>query len=213
MVALDVTGSPTAGGGRSGAPFRSRLLDGLAASIEERGYRETTVADIVRHARTSKRTFYDQFGNKDDCLLELLDIDNARMITEIQAAVDPDAHWHTQVEQAIASYVDTVASRPAIWLTWIREFPALGDRARPVQRRGMQRLTDMLMILTGNPGFRRSGFPPVTTPVAVILLGGLRELTAHTMEDGEDIRAIADTAVAACAALLSSGSPDTRRHD
>jgi hypothetical protein len=38
-------------------PFRLRLLDGLAASIGERGYRATTVADIVRHARTSKRTF------------------------------------------------------------------------------------------------------------------------------------------------------------
>ena len=36
--------------------FRLRLLDGLAASITEKGYRETTVADIVRHARTSKRT-------------------------------------------------------------------------------------------------------------------------------------------------------------
>ena len=46
-------------------PFRRRLLDGLAASIEERGYRETTVADIVRHARTSKRTFYDHFPTKD----------------------------------------------------------------------------------------------------------------------------------------------------
>ena len=30
--------------------FRRRLLDGLAATIEERGYRESTVADIVRHA-------------------------------------------------------------------------------------------------------------------------------------------------------------------
>ena len=39
--------------------FHRRLLEGLAASIEERGYRESTVADVVRHARTSKRTFYD----------------------------------------------------------------------------------------------------------------------------------------------------------
>lgn len=186
-------------------PFRARLLDGLATSIEERGYRETTVADIVRHARTSKRTFYDQFGNKDDCLLELLDIDNARMITEIRRAVDPEAQWYRQVEQAINSYVATIESRPAIWLAWIREFPALGDRARPVQRRSMERLTDMLMDLTADPGFRRADFPPVTRPLALILLGGLRELTAHTMEDGEDIRTITDTAVAACAALLSHG--------
>jgi AcrR family transcriptional regulator len=206
VAAVDVLG-PAAGGDPSEDPFRTRLLEGLAASIEERGYRETTVADIVRHAKTSKRTFYDQFGNKDDCLLELLDIDNARLIAEIRAAVDPEAHWYRQVEQAIESYVNTIASRPAIWLAWIREFPALGERARPVQRRSMERLTGMLMDLTGNPGFLRAEFPPVTRPLALILLGGLRELTANTMEDGDDIRSITDTAVAACAALVSHGHP------
>ena len=190
-----------------GVPFRARLLDGLAASIEERGYRETTVADIVRHARTSKRTFYGQFASKDDCLLELLDIEDARMIVDIRAAVDPEADWHNQIEQAIDSYVSTIESRPAIWLAWIREFPALGERVRPVQRRGMERLTEMLMDLTANPGFQRENFPAVTRPLALILLGGLRELTAITMEDGDDIRGIADTAVAACAALLSHGHP------
>ena len=192
-------------------PFRTRLLDGLAASIEERGYRETTVADIVRHAKTSKRTFYSHFVSKDECLLELLDIDNARMIDDILRAVDPEAHWYRQVEQAITSYVSTIASRPAIWLAWIREFPALGDRARPVQRRSMERLTDMLITLTGNPGFLRAEFPPVSRSLALILLGGLRELTANTMEDGDDIRGSADTAVAACAALLSHGHPGGAR--
>jgi AcrR family transcriptional regulator len=49
--------------------FRDRLLDGLTASIGERGYRDTTVADIVRHARTSKRTFYEQFASKEECLI------------------------------------------------------------------------------------------------------------------------------------------------
>ena len=54
------------------ARFGSRLLDGLAASISERGYRDTTVADIVRHARTSKRTFYGEFSSKEECFIELL---------------------------------------------------------------------------------------------------------------------------------------------
>jgi AcrR family transcriptional regulator len=187
--------------------FRGRLLDGLAESIRERGYRETTVADIVRHAKTSKRTFYSQFASKDDCLLVLLDIDNERMIADIRAAVDPEAHWYTQVEQAIDSYVSTVESRPPIWLTWIREFPALGDAARPVQRRGMQRLTDMLMDLSANPGFLQADLPPITRPLALILLGGLRELTAYTLEEDGDIRGIAGVAVAASAALLRSGNP------
>ncbi len=195
------------------APFRGRLLEGLAESILERGYRETTVADIVRHAKTSKRTFYGQFTSKDDCLLELLDNDNERMIADIRAAVDPNADWYTQVEQAIDSYVSTVEAHPPIWLTWIREFPALGDAARPVQRRGMQRLTDMLVDLSANPGFLRADLPPITRPLALILLGGLRELTAHTLEDGDDIRGIASTAVAASAALLRHGHPGARARD
>ena len=34
---------------------RDRLIDAMAASIEEKGYRDTTVADVVRLARTSRR--------------------------------------------------------------------------------------------------------------------------------------------------------------
>ena len=59
-----------------GDSVTDRLLDGLAASVRERGYRDTTVADIVRHARTSKRTFYEQFDSKDRCpLSSLLELD------------------------------------------------------------------------------------------------------------------------------------------
>jgi len=188
-------------------PFRERLLVGLAASIAECGYRDTTVADIVRHAKTSKRTFYAHFSGKDDCLLELLDLDNVRMIAGIRAAVDPDADWLTQIEQAIDAYITEIAAHPALTLAWIREFPALGDAVRPVQRRGMDRFTDMLLGITAGAGFRRANLTPVTRQTALILLGGLRELTAHTLEDGEDIHAIAGTAVAACVGLLGAGLP------
>ena len=68
-----------------------RLLDGLAISIAERGYRETTVADVVRHAKTSKRTFYEQFATKDACLIELLRRNNVELIARINATVDGDA--------------------------------------------------------------------------------------------------------------------------
>ena len=72
-------------------PFRVRLLDGLAASIAEHGYRTTTVADIVRHARTSKRTFYSQFPDKEQCFIELLRTDHEQLLATIRAAVDPEA--------------------------------------------------------------------------------------------------------------------------
>ncbi|OBI45936.1 TetR family transcriptional regulator [Mycobacterium kyorinense] len=185
-------------------PFRRRLLDGLAASISERGYRATTVADIVRHARTSKRTFYDQFPSKEQCFLELLEADNQKLGDDIRAAVDPDADWRDQIRQAVEAYVSHIESRPALTLSWIREFPSLGAIARPVQRRGLALLTTLLVDLSGSAGFRRSDLSPLTPSMAVILLGGLRELTALAVEDGTDVREIVAPAVDASVALLGA---------
>ena len=183
-------------------PFRQRLLDGLAASITERGYRASTVADIVRHARTSKRTFYGQFPSKEQCFLELLHADVGKLAEDIRGAVDPAADWQAQIRQAVEAYVSHIESRPAITLSWIRELPSLDTAARPFQRRGMQLLTSLLVDLSDNAAFRKAGLPPLTRPKAVILVGGLRELTALAVEDGHSVREIVEPAVQASVALL-----------
>ena len=182
--------------------FRRRLLDGLAASIEERGYRDTTVADIVRHARTSKRTFYDHFSTKQECFFELLTANNEELVTTLRDAIDPSAPWQEQVSQAVTAYVQTIDATPAITLSWIRELPALGEAARPMMRRGSGRLAAAIVELSAGPGFSRAGVAPLSPTAAVILVGGLRELTAQTVEDGDPVAAMIDPAVAAAIALL-----------
>jgi AcrR family transcriptional regulator len=188
--------------GPTTAAFRGRLLEGLARSITERGYRATTVADVVRHAKTSKRTFYDEFASKEECFVELLRSNNADLIAHITAAVDPDDVPGRQVRAAVGAYVEHIESRPAITLSWIREAPALGDLARPLNRLAMQQLTDMLVDISVSPGFQAARLDPITRPLALILLGGLRELTALLVEDGQDVRDIVEPAVTAAQAIL-----------
>jgi AcrR family transcriptional regulator len=183
-------------------PFLDRLLDGMAASIIERGYRDTTVADIVRHARTSKRTFYEQFASKEECLIELLRRNNEILIANIRNAVDPDADWQDQIRQAVIAYVDHIEARPAVTLSWIRELPALGVVAQPLHRLAMEHLTNMLVDLSDSPGFRRAQISPLSRPLALIVLGGLRELTALFVEDGRDVRGIVEPAITASSAIL-----------
>jgi AcrR family transcriptional regulator len=195
-------GGPAPGRASVDDAFRNRLIDGLAASIGERGYRDSTVADIVRHARTSKRTFYEQFASKEECLIELLRRNNEELIANIQHAVDPEAEWRVQIRQAAEAYVDHIGARPAITLSWIREAPAVGAVALPLHRLAMEALTDMLVGLTDSPGFRRAQLPPISRPLALILLGGLRELTALFVEDGRDVHGIIDPAIAAATAIL-----------
>ena len=186
----------------TGDAFRGRLLDGLADSITDRGYRDTTVADVVRNAKTSKRTFYDQFASKEECFIELLRRDNQTMINGILAAVDLEAPPYGQVDTALNAYIDHIAARPSITLSRIREAPALGDAARGLHRLAMDNFTDMLVAISSSPGFERAGLAPVSRQLALILLGGLQELTASFVEDGRDVRGIAETSAAATRALL-----------
>lgn len=182
--------------------FRERLIEGLAASIRERGFRDTTIADIVRHARTSRRTFYAEFSSKEECYLALLELMNAELRDRIAAAVDPAAPWQDQVRQAVVAYVDSAASDPAVTLSWIRELPALGTVGRQVQRRAMDTLSDLLVELANDVRFGQAGTVPMTRPLALILLGGIRELTAAIVEDSGDIRELTEVATDAATALL-----------
>jgi AcrR family transcriptional regulator len=182
--------------------FRQRLLDGLAASIVADGYRNTTVADIVRRARTSRRTFYEHFSSKEECFVALLTDANTEMIRQISAAVDPNAPVTSQVRQAVEAWIASAESRPAITLSWIREVPALGAPARRLQRDTMEAFVVMIQTLCDTDAWRAAGVGPVPRQRAIMLLGGLRELTATTVEDGGQVSDVTEVAVEASIALL-----------
>lgn len=185
------------------AGHRRRLLDGMAACIRATGYRDTTVADVVRAARTSRRTFYAHFADRQECLAALLHETNQRTIARIAAAVDPRAAWETQAHQAIAAWIAAVQADPPITLSWIRDVPALGEGpARRFRRVTMRAFVDLIRELTDTPHLRAAGVRPPSDQTATILLGGLRELIATTVEDGRDVATILDPAVEATRLLL-----------
>jgi AcrR family transcriptional regulator len=192
-----VTASPT-----DLAGFRERLLTGLAESIVEDGYRSTTVADVVRRARTSRRTFYEHFASKEECFVALLTDSNARMVQQVYAAVDQDAPWQRQVRQAVEAWIACVEREPAMMLSWIRDVPSLGADARRLQRDTMEAFIVMIQALCDTPQMRAAGIGPVPRPLVVMLLGGLRELSATTVEDGGQVADITELAVRAAMALL-----------
>jgi AcrR family transcriptional regulator len=181
---------------------RERLIAAMAASIEEKGYRETTVADVVRLARTSRRTFYEHFASKQACFIALLREANATTVRRIAAAVDPGAPWEAQVRQAIEAWIASMQAEPSLTLSWIREVPALGDDARQFQRESLEAFLVLTQGLTDTAALRAVGIRPAPRQDAVMLLGGLRELVATTVEDGGDIGDITEVAVAATKSLL-----------
>jgi AcrR family transcriptional regulator len=187
--------------------FRQRLLDALEESIAEDGFPQTTVADIVRRARTSRRTFYEHFDSREACFVALLTDANAEQVRQISAAVDAGAPWRSQVRQAIEAWISSGESRPSLMLSWIRDVPSLGAAARNLQSDVMENFIEMVQALGGTEEFRSAGIGPVSRQRVIMLLGGLRELTAITVEEGGRTSDITEEAVDASIALLSPRSP------
>jgi AcrR family transcriptional regulator len=192
------------GGHPGGDPLvaRRRLLDALLESIGQKGFRATTVTDIVRLARTSRRTFYEWFETREECYLALIDASDLEMHAKVGGAVDPRAPWTEQIRQATAAYVEHVAANPVLTLTSIRELPSLGEPALVQDRRTLDAFADLLNGIVDNPRFREAGVRPVSRYTAQLLLGGIKELTAMVVEDGGDVREMTETIVQAALALL-----------
>ena len=50
-----------------------RVIRAFAVEVAERGYRATTVDDVIRRGRMSATTFYDVFGGKEEALMGAID--------------------------------------------------------------------------------------------------------------------------------------------
>jgi AcrR family transcriptional regulator len=183
--------------------FRQRLLDALEEGIAEDGYPGTTVADIVRRARTSRRTFYEHFDSREACFVALLTDANAEQVRQISAAVDANAPWQNQVRQAIEAWISSGESRSSLMLSWIRDVPSLGAAARGLQRDAMESFIEMVRTLGDNAEFRAAGVGPFSRQRIIMLLGGLQELTAITVEEGSRMSDVTEEAVEASIALLA----------
>ena len=201
MTATETAGHPRVDEDKSN--FRQRLLDALEEGIAEDGYPRTTVADIVRRARTSRRTFYEHFDSREACFVALLTEANAEQVRQISAAVDANAPWKSQVRQAIEAWISSGESRSSLMLSWIRDVPSLGDAARGLQRDAMENFIDMVRALADTGEFRAARVGPFSRQRIIMLLGGLQELTAITVEEGGRMSDVTDEAVDASIALLA----------
>ena len=178
---------------RERSDHRERLIEAMAASIEEKGYRETTVADVVRIARTSRRTFYEQFEDREACFLALFDATNNAMMDQIAAAVHPDEPLADQVDRAVDAYIDAVTSQPALYRSFVRELPGLGDAGADRQLAVIERFAQLLVDLvdSGRRAQPEIGAQPLSLDTAVIIVGGLRELAVISLQRGRSVRDLA----------------------
>jgi AcrR family transcriptional regulator len=196
----------TAAGSTAKLGHRARLIAAMATSIQEQGYRSTTVADIVRIARTSRRNFYEQFADREACFLAVFEEANEATIEQIAAAVHPGEPLDVQVDSALDAYLDSVTSRPALHASFVRELPALGQAGAERQLAAIERFAELLVTLVedGRRELPELGARPLDRDMAVIIIGGLRELMVISFDQGRDVSELRSAASEAVKAILNA---------
>jgi AcrR family transcriptional regulator len=107
---------------------RERLMRAMCELMAEQGFAKSVVADIVKRAKVSRRTFYEEFSDRGECLLALCDHCTIAARALIDGAADPELPWEKQVENAIDSYIAFLTLAPKLTHAMHFEIYALGDR-------------------------------------------------------------------------------------
>jgi AcrR family transcriptional regulator len=108
---------------------RERLLKAMGLCVSERGYTETTIADVVRVARTSRTVFYRHFPDKETCFLETYgQMTRARIGASLEAAAAVET-WREKLQAGIGAYFRWMADHPEVAVTTVVEVHRAGRRA------------------------------------------------------------------------------------
>src|SRR5262245_61122151 len=96
------------------ADQRQRMLAAVGGVLAEHGYARATVADILAVSGVSRRTFYKQFADKDDCLYAAYeDAERRAWVAAAEAVAEaPAGDWPGRVHATLGAILELVAAEP-----------------------------------------------------------------------------------------------------
>ena len=123
---------------------RSRLLVAAAAVIDEVGYERASVQRITGRARISRRTFYELFGNRDACLVALIDEVVGRVERELAAAGLERLGWRERVRGGLWVILSFLDQEPVLARICVVQALSGGPQALEHREQILARLAGVL---------------------------------------------------------------------
>ena len=173
----------------------------MALAAATRGYADATIADIVREAGVSRRTFYEHFATKGDCLIALYEAASHNALKVLQGAIEPTQPWQTQVERALTAYFGCLAQNPVLMRTLFIEILGLGAPGLAARRRVNEAIADfMLQVVNADAA------ATLAPEMAMAVVGGINELVLQAIEQGR-LTALGELVAPASRLVRAATSP------
>ena len=123
---------------------RQLILEAMVRVVGRKGYKLTSVADVIEEAGTSRTTFYKHFDDKQECFLAAYDMAVERVLDEVVTNCDGTESWLERVRIGLTTIVDLFALDPELARTAIVEVAAAGADARQRHWNAISRFTEFL---------------------------------------------------------------------
>jgi AcrR family transcriptional regulator len=183
-----VAPQPRNGSDRAGGAEwqRARMLHAITRAVSEKGYAKVTVADVVGLAGVSRRTFYEQFEDIEDCFVAAYEEATATLLGDVEATIRgaPAADWRDRFGVAIAAYLRGLASDPGVARACLVDVLGAGRRAVEARRHVYRRFVAQMRALRHGRRDGRGEIPDVQFHATVGAVGELVE--QHIFERGAD---------------------------
>ncbi len=168
-----------------------RLLAAMADAIREDGLQASTVADVVRRARTSRRTFYQHFDDLTGCYLALLNAFDEHLLTSIFDAATGEGPWSDRVDRTLGTYLQTLAAEPQLTRSFVLDAGGLGDAGEAHVRTVIDRAARQLSRIIDEAAAHDPALRPLPYDAAVVLVGGLRHLVIAAIAEDRSLTDLA----------------------
>ena len=154
------------------ADQRERLYEAMIKSVNENGFVATTISDLVAGAGVSRRSFYEHFANKEECLMATYDALIGRLTARIVEAYDAEDDWTNQIEAFVRALFEASSDRPDAARLVSVEMGAAGPVGIERWARDADRLAQFVTYI-----FEQApGEGSVPAPIARAIVGALRTI-------------------------------------
>ena len=162
---------------------RQRLFGALVASVAERGYADTRVADLVEISGVSLRSFYDLFADKDACLVGAI---TALIRSTVRPVLesDPGDDWETACRSMLATAAALAAGQPAAAKLCLVEAHVAG----PPTANLIEEATERLEALVRKRVDGSSRWADLPAEIGTFAVGAIFESFRRRLVDHQEIR-------------------------
>jgi AcrR family transcriptional regulator len=125
---------------------RVRIVNALAEMVSRKGYRNVTVADIVKGAGVARSTFYENFGSKEECFLAAQEYAMSAALERVVAAAGELDSWPQRVRAGLTAFLEFVVEEPALARTCMVEALSAGPASVRFYEESQQAFVSLFQV-------------------------------------------------------------------